>query len=259
LQGTSEFAAARSEIDRARLAIACGAAAVAGALMIESLVSATAGAALCAILVAALANFHLWSASRGWSVHGVFLALALVSLAGMLGIVMPTRSVPSAAWPLLAGAPLLLAVELGARQLGLGGTALMLKPTPLQLSVAPAGVPLGLLAYSILRPPPLGHGGTVAVAVAALLVLAITEELLFRGLLQPVLCGFYGATGVAMTAAFSAVVALAAHSPAYGVLAGASAVGFGMVARRTGSVAGTSAARAILFIGLLVVWPRVLG
>lgn len=252
--------AAGSTVGRLRVAVGCYAMGIAGALAIEGALNATTGAALCAVLVAVLLNHHVASIGTESDANGAFLILALVPLAGLLAAVMPTAHVIPAAWPLLAGVPVILALTLTARQLHLPLRALGLTLTwPItQVGIALLGVPLGYLAYVGLRPEVL-DGGALGLAAASLTVLAFCEELLFRGLVQPLLCRLYGAAGIAATAVLSATVALGADSLSYGLFAALVAGGFGLATRRTGSIAGTTVARALMFIGLLIVWPLVLG
>jgi hypothetical protein len=234
--------------------------AIAGALAIEGLVSATAGAAACALLVAVLLNHHLATLGREANAEGSLLILGLVALAGLLAVAMPIEEVSPAGWPLLFAPPVLLAIALAAKHLAVGrcDVGLVLGAHWPQARIALAGVPLGLLAYALVRPAPIAGGAAAALAVVALALLAVTEELLFRGLLQPRLVRLHGEAGVQWTAALSAAAALGTHSPAFALLAGLVAAGLGRATRRTGSIAGASAARALLFIGLLVVWPHVL-
>lgn len=234
--------------------------AIAGALAIEGLVSATAGAAACALLVAVLLNHHVATLGGEANAEGSFLILGLVALAGLLAVAMPIEEVSPAGWPLLFAPPVLLAITLAAKHLavGRGDLGLVLGARWPQARIALAGLPLGLLAYALVRPAPVAGGAAVAVAVAALALLAATEELLFRGLLQPRLVRLHGEAGVQWTAALSAAAALGTRSPAFALLAGLVAAALGRAVRRTGSIAGASAARALLFIGLLVVWPHVL-
>jgi membrane protease YdiL (CAAX protease family) len=249
-----------STADRLRAPVAAYATAVACAVAVESELSASVGAGLCAVLVVALLNHHIAALGSESDHQGIFLALGLIPLTGVLAVVMPLELLVPAAWPLLVAVPALLAVGLAARTLGLRRQAVGLSGTaPLhQLGIALLGVPLGWLAYLGLRPGPL-DGGVLGLAAVSLAILAFTEELLFRGLLQPALCRLYRGAGIISTALLSAAVALGAHSLAYGLFAGLVAAGFGLAAQRTGSILGTSAARALLFIGLLVVWPLVLG
>jgi uncharacterized protein len=254
------IAVAAPEEARARTLVGYYAIAIAIALAIEGALSTTGGAVLCAILVAILVNRHVASIGAESDADGAFLVLGLVALAGLIAVVMPTARLEAASWPLLVAGPLILALVLTARQLDLDREALGLTlgfPVA-QLGIALLGAPLGLLAYLALRPAPFG-GGAVALAVLSVSVLAFVEELLFRGLVQPMLCRLFNGAGIVGTAGLSAAVALGAHSLLYGLFAGLVAGGFGVAARRTGSIAGTSAARALMFIGLLVVWPLVLG
>jgi membrane protease YdiL (CAAX protease family) len=249
-----------STADRLRAPVAAYTTAIACAVAVESELNASVGAALCGVLVVALLNHHIASLGGESDHRGIFLALALIPLTGVLAVVMPLELLVPAAWPLLVAAPALLAVGLAARTLGLRRAAVGLSAkAPLrQLGIALLGVPLGWLAYVGLRPAVL-DGGALGLAAASLALLAFTEELLFRGLLQPTLCRLYGGAGIVSTAMLSAAVALGAHSLAYGVFAGLVAAGFGLAAQRTGSILGTSLARALMFIGLLIVWPLALG
>jgi uncharacterized protein len=248
-----------SRIDRLRLLVGCYTTAVTSALAVEGELNTTTGAILCALLVVVLLNHHLASLGAEFDSSGVFLVLALLPLAGLLSVVMPVAHVSPAAWPLVVGAPLLLALVLAAEQLGLGRdrVGLTLKYPAYQLGIGALGIPLGLLAFVGLRPEPLS--GSVALAVVALSVLAFAEELLFRGLLQPALCRLYGAAGIEVTSLLSASVALGVHSLPYALFVWLVSMGFGVATERTGSIAGTTVARTLMFIGLLIVWPHVLG
>ncbi len=251
---------ATPRVGRLRLAVGCYSLAIAAALAIEGALNTTTGAALCAGLVALLLNHHVVTVGAESDADGAFLVLALVPLAGLLAVVMPIAEVIPAAWPLLTAAPLILALAMTARQLDLKPAALglTLRYPVYQVLIALLGVPLGYLAYIGLRPEVL-DGGALGFAVVSLAVLAFAEEFLFRGLLQPLLCRLYGFAGIAATAVLSGTVALGYHSLSYGVFAAMVAAGFGLAARRTGSIAGTTVARALMFAGLLVVWPLVLG
>lgn len=257
----SSAPAAALAAPRARVVVAAHLAAVAAVLAVEGLLSATAGAAGCAIVLAALINRHVATAAGKGPADGLLLALVPVPLAGMLFVSLPISEVPQAGWPVLVAAPVLLSVVLAARVLGAGRRELGLTAAaPVgQLAVALAGVPLGLGAWLLLRPRPLADGVTIVLAVAALAVLALTEELMLRGLLQPRLFRLLGATGVAWAAALSAAAALGARSGAAAGLAGVLAWVFGWWRHRTGSIAGPSGARALLLIGLFVLWPHLLG
>jgi hypothetical protein len=245
-------------VRRLRPLVAGYAVAVAIALLLEGVLNTSLGAALCALMIVVLVNHHLAALRGEPDAGGAFLVLALVPLTGLLSVVMPVAQVSHAAWPILAAAPTLMAVALTARELGLGrvDVGLTLHPLGPQIRIALVGLPLGLLAFGGLRPIAL-PSGDVALAVAALVALAFTEELLFRGLLQPLMVRLYDEAGIVITAGFSAVVALGTRSVSYGVCAGLVALWFGIVARRTGSIAGVSVARALLYIGLLA-WPHVL-
>src|SRR4051794_27345059 len=149
-------------------------------------------------------------------------ALALVPLAAVLAVAMPVEEIPPSLWPAMVGAPVLLGTALAARRLGIGCAALGLVPDSVRTQgpIAACGVPFGLLAYVLLRPDKIEAGlgpGAVLGAAAVLAVFAgAGEELLMRGLLQPLLVRVAGAGGVAWTAALSAALYAGTRSVAAG-------------------------------------------
>ncbi len=256
---SSEIALPAADEHR-RLLIGEYALAATAALAVEGLLNTAVGAGICAVLVVLLHGHHVAAIGRDEPADGAFLALALVPLAGVLAVVMPASQLTEASWPLLVVAPLVMAVALCARALELPPRALglTLRGSGWQVLIALSGLPLGLVAYVLVSPQALASGANIALAVVSLCALAFTEELLFRGLLQPRLGPTFGRGAIAVTSVLSAAVALGVHSLGFAALAGVAAVGFGHATQRTGSIVGTSVARAIMFIGLLVVCPHLL-
>ena len=243
----------------AHAVVAGYATATAAALALQGLAAPVAGTAGCAVLVAALLAHHaLGDDSR----LDALAALALVPLGAILAVAMPISEVPRVLWPALVGAPLLLGIALAARRLGLPRAALGLTVAAWrhEACIAATGLPLGVLVYFVLRPDRVEPGfGSAAVAALSIALLAgAGEELLLRGLLQPLLVRAAGAAGLAWTAGVSAALYAGTRSAAAVALAGALSLAAGRAARRTGSIAGVALAHGLLLAGALVVWPAVL-
>ncbi|MEA2254279.1 MAG: protease family protein [Solirubrobacteraceae bacterium] len=255
-------AAARAAGLSARGVVAAYAVAVGAIVAVQGLGPPLAGTIACAVLVAVLLNDH---GVTGDGRLDALVALALLPLAAILAVAMPIAEVPVALWPALVGVPMLLATAMAARRLGFSRAMLGLAAPAwrVQGRVAAAGVPLGLIAYLVLRPSQIvPHAGVLAVAGAALAVGLFAggvEELLMRGLLQPLLVRVDGARGVGWTAALSATLYAGTRSAAAVALAGGLSLVAGGIARRTRSIAGVGLGHALLVAGALVVWPALLG
>ena len=204
----------------AQAVVAGYATATAAALAVQGLAAPLAGTACCAVLVAALLAHH--------------------ALAGD------------------ARLDALAARRLGLRREALGLTVPAWRR---EAGIAAAGLPLGLLAYLIVRPHPVeaGFGATAVAGLAVALLAGAGEELLLRGLLQPLLLRAAGTAGLAWTAGLSAALYAGSRSAATVALAAALSAAAGRAARRGGSIAGVGLAHGLLVAGALVVWPVLLG
>ena len=236
--------------------------ATAGALALQGLAPPLVGTIACAVLVPWLLVHHAMAAD---SRMDALLALALLPLAAILAVAMPIEEVSPWLWPALAGAPVLLGVALTARRLGIGrpGLGLIRGAVSTQARIGAAGVPLGLLAYLVVRPDRIEAGLGPAAVVGAAVVVGVFagagEELLLRGLLQPLLVRLTGRSGIAWTAALSAALYAGTRSVAAVVLVGALSVLAGGLVQRTGAIAGVGVAHGVIVATALVVWPAVLG
>lgn len=239
--------------------------AVVAALAVQGLVSPVAGTAACAALVLLLLGRDAIRPPSEPARAGALVGLSLVPLAGILMLALPVDPVDPALWAPMAIVPLLLAVRRTAERLALHreDLGIVAGRGRLQLLVACTGVPLGLLAAVVLDPAPLqpAPDGWAAIAAAAIAVgvfVGAAEELLLRGLLQPLLVRAVGPRGLAWTAVVSASMYAGSRSPAIVAAAAGVAYGFCRVRQRTGSIAGVAAAHGLLVAGALVIWPAVL-
>lgn len=228
-------------------------------------VDVVAGTLADAVLVVVLLNHYIVARreSRGPAVD-VLLALSLVPLLRVLSVTMTVEEVPEVYRYGVVGAAVLLAVVLAARLMEAPSLIGLLQTRSWQqVPVALSGVPLGLAAYAIARPDPLFEGIDWAQMLAGSVILLVftgfTEELMFRGLLQGTLSLAYGRGGVLFGSLLYAVVYLGATPVMYVGFMAALGLGFAAVVERTGSLVGVGIAHGLLNVGLILVWPAVLG
>jgi uncharacterized protein len=255
------------------LVIAYGAAAVA-AEAIVAFVDVTTGILCDAGLLFALLTHYVVAnqspSDEGWARAGTDSALealpvlAFIPLIRITSVTTPIEDASEIYWYALVGAPLLVAAILAQRLLGLSLVAtLRARSWGPQLLIAFSGLPLGLAAYGLLQPDPIVHhlglGNLVLGSVILLVFSGLTEELIFRGLLQRAFMDVLGRGGIVWSSALFASTYLGARSAAFVVFIGITGLGFGLCLKRTGSIAGIAAAHGLLSIGLILVWPAVLG
>ena len=124
-------------------------------------------------------------------------------------------------------------------------------------------MPLGYAGY-LLAPgdPVVSRGGAVTLVGAAFVLFVFTgyvEELVFRGLLQDRLGAAYGRHGVVLATLLFAAVYLGVRPASYAVFVVAAGAAFAVVVERTGSIAGVGVAHGLMNVGVLLVWPTLLG
>jgi membrane protease YdiL (CAAX protease family) len=194
----------------------------------------------------------------------VFPALALIPLARILSLTMPVPSLPGIYWYAVTAAPLLLAALLTTRLVGARWTreTIRIGWSRAQSVITLLALPLSLLAYLALRPAGLQPHLSLTFFLTGVLILAfaaLTEEVVFRGILQHVLADLLGGTGVATSAILFTVMYLGTRSGPYIVVIAVVALLFGWWVHVTKSLSGVIAAHAVLSVGLLLIWPYVLG
>ncbi|MBW3590985.1 MAG: CPBP family intramembrane metalloprotease, partial [Actinobacteria bacterium] len=214
------------------------------------------------VLCALLAHYSLRAGLDGsWD---ALVAVAFVPVLRILSASIPIRDIEPVYWSGLIGAPLLLGIGLAKKRFKLGWSDLgvYVDEWPAQALIGLSGAGLGLLAFVALSPLPEVSANSQHVLVAALLVVVLAgfiEELLFRGLIQGLLVRSGRVFSVLGSSALFAGVYFGSGSA--GLLAVFAAVGlyFGWCVQRTGSIAGVSAAHALMSLGIFVVWPAVFG
>lgn len=177
--------------------------------------------------------------------------IRIISLTLPLGQIEPAYRYVAAGVPMLVGAVAALWLS-GMRPADVG---LRLTRPGLQVWVALAALPLGLVEYLILRPQPLGalpwEAAGLLPALAVGLSTGFPEELIFRGLLQTAVRPILGAWNWVYVSVVFAVLHIGYQSPVdlvFVLLVGSL---YGLVFERTRSIVGVSIshglANAILF------------
>jgi uncharacterized protein len=224
-----------------------------------------AGAICHAILLVALLVHHI--AAPATPYHSLLLGLALLPLIRLFGLAVPVAELPYLFWHVMVGIPTALAAlfairaeEIEPKLMGIGSRF----DPAVQFAVSIVGVPLGLMAWFALRPAPVVEVGVLPIAlgvIIAVVFVAGLEEFVFRGLLQGVALQALGSStgAVAVSATAYAVLLVPSLSVPFIVVMFGAAVFFGWVVEVTGSLYGVIGAHALLAVGLLVVWPMLLG
>jgi membrane protease YdiL (CAAX protease family) len=192
------------------------------------------------------------------------LALAVLPLIRVLSLALPAAIVPIVYWYLEIGLAGTEGVLLVMRRLNLTPHAVGLRRAPIAeiVIVGLIGAVLGIPAYLIAGRLDLGHGGgLVGLAIASAVVIVFVgffEELLFRGLIQSAGTALFSRGGVLLSVAATVLMYSASLNPRYIVFAALVATFFGLVVRRSGSIAGPIAGHAGLALVQLVVLPILL-
>lgn len=225
-----------------------------------------AGAICHAILLVTLLAHHI--VAPGSTYHSLLLGLALLPLMRLLGLAVPVAEVPYLFWHVMVGIPVALATLLAIRaediEPKLMGIGSRFDPA-VQVAVAAVGIPVGLLGWLALRPDPVVVDvGVLPIAVGVIIAVVFVaglEELVFRGVLQGVALRALGSSAgaVAVSASAYASLFIASLSPPFVVVMLGAALFFGWVVEVTGSLWGVIGAHALLAVGLLIVWPILLG
>jgi uncharacterized protein len=248
---------------------------IAAAELLLLLLGPLAGAIAHAVLVAGLSNFYLIMRRR---LPGddpgeraslqlclrVVAVLSLVPLLRLLALSVPVSTVSPPYQYTLVGAPMTLAALLALRMVG-GPRWLPSDPGRLrpQLVLAASGLPLGLVAFLILRPAPLVTSWSPPQLVVATLILfaftGLLEELIFRGLLQRVWAQASGDAGVLWSTAIFAFTYFGTRSPGFVLFITLVGLLFAVSYKRSGSLLGVAAAHGCFSAGLLLFWPLIVG
>ena len=249
-----------SRIDRSTMLIVSAyVAAIIAAEALALLSNVAAGLVADAILVAVLITHYVLPPTAAY--RRLLPALALVPLLRILSLTMPVRQLPQIYWYVMVGVPLLLALGLTIRLLGLTRVQLGMRLSfnRWQLLIGLSGLVVSLPAYLILHPRPLVAAmdlpRTVIDAVILALFVGFSEELLFRGVLQRLVIDLFGTIGIVFSSLLFAAVYFGSLSLGFLLYMGLIGVFFAWTVNRTQSLWGVILAHSLLSISLLLIWP----
>jgi membrane protease YdiL (CAAX protease family) len=236
--------------------------AMAGAELIIALVN-PAGGVICHFVL--LISLILSSAVFGKRLsHRLFLSLALVPLIRILNFSAPVAQFSEIYWFLFVSIPLFAGILVIIRILNLQPreVALTAGTTPFQGLIALTGVGIGLVEYLILKPKPLvlalSWQEILAPALILLVATGFVEELAFRGVIQSCSVQVLGPWGWVYVAALYSVLQINYLSATQWAFVLLTALFFGWVVKRTGSILGVSLAHGLANIVLYLIFPFVL-
>jgi membrane protease YdiL (CAAX protease family) len=222
-----------------------------------------------AVLVAALTQFGLAQRSPlaiGDLAIRLLPAVALLPLMRLLSLTMPVPALPSVTWIALAGGPLLLAVPTAARLVVLTVRDIGLTTWPrdlISLGVValsiPAGLVLATLAPGELGLPSESPAASGLVAFVVVSCAAVPEELIFRGILQPLVVRHVGTLGIALVAAVHAATYLGTGSALVVALVGAAGLVYGLEVARSRSLWAPIVGHSLMAVCATIVGPLLFG
>jgi uncharacterized protein len=190
----------------------------------------------------------------------VYLALTLLPLLRILSLAMPIHQVPPIFQYVLTGVPLLVATFVAIRANSL--PSLRLDLTGLewvyQIIISLSGIPLGVIAALTLVPPPslVSHTnlfGILLLWIVFTLFGAVTEEVIFRGLVQKALSYSFGSLSVVLSSILYASMFLGTLSPGYVIFYGLTGLLFSIWVHISGSIIGVIMAHSLMNILFLLI------
>ncbi len=190
-------------------------------------------------------------------------ALALAALVPVLGLGLPLADGSTAAATIVVSIMLAGIYLATAPLVGVGRSIAVSRRHPrLELGMGLFGLMLGLIAHLAGMPRawlPGTSAATAAIAVIALLMAAIVEELVFRCLVQLSLQRLARRSGLVAATALSTALYAGSGSASLVLVIAIAAASFGWVVDRTGSALGALTGHAGFAIGAAVIWPLLLG
>ncbi len=216
-----------------------------------------------ALHAALLAAFMVRSVVNVGRIHELYLALSVLPLIRILAIAMPFWLTDQSAHFALVNLPLIVATLMAAYYLGYGRRELGLRLgfLPWQVAIIATGPLIGYTERLIIQPPAMAPDLSLQAvwwpALSLLLFTGLSEELLFRGVLQTAAVRALGARwGIVTVAIMFGVLHigwLSALDVAFVTLVG---LFFGWAVHRTGSIVGVTFAHGIANIVLFIVLPN---
>ena len=216
-----------------------------------------------AIHAALMLAFMARSVFSGGHAHDLYLALSVLPLIRILAIAMPFWLTDQSMHFALVNLPLIVATIIAARYLSYGRRELGLRLgfVPWQLAIIATGPLIGYVERLIIQPPALAADLSLQAvwwpALSLMLFTGLSEELLFRGVLQTAAVRALGARwGIVTVALVFGVLHIGWQSAldvAFVTLVG---LFFGWAVYRTRSLLGVTLAHGLANIFLFIVLPN---
>jgi len=191
------------------------------------------------------------------------LSVAFAPLIRLISLAIPLADFDPIYWYPMTTFPILVAAIMTIQLIGVSPPDVGLRITmiPRQLLVACTGVLFGFVGYALLSPEPLTDSLSLsAIWIPALILLVstgITEELVFRGLIQYTATQFVGPMGIVYAAGLLAVLHIGNLSAVEVLFTFATGLFYGWVVSKTGSLSGVMLAHGLTIIVLLLIAPFV--
>lgn len=246
-------------------------AAICAAEACVAFVDVAAGALAHAVLVLVLLNHYLVERAarderqlRGGRPVDALVVLALVPLLRIVSLTVTVEEIPEVLQYVLAGTALFAAAAAAAPVVPGSVRVRRLRTwSPVQIPIALAGVPLGYAAFALTGPDPFAPRLSVAdfllAAVVLLVFTGFAEEIVFRGVLHVGLRSVFGAAAPIGSALLFAAAYLPTGSFPYVGFIALVGLAFAWLVDRTGSLLGVAFAHGLLSVGMLLVWPALVG
>lgn len=195
----------------------------------------------------------------------LYLSLSLAPLMRVLSLSLPLAERPMVEWYFWIGFLVYVGIFITMPIIKIPATRIGINigKFPQQLLIGLIGVPLGVIEYYILQPEPLVPELTIEAMIVPALVLIIftgvLEEVMFRGLIQQTAIACFGRFGITFSGLLFAVLHVGYGSVLDVIFVFGAAILFGLITNSTGSLLGVSIAHGLTNIGLLIVFPILIG
>ena len=217
-----------------------------------------------AVLVLALSDFG-WAQRSPLAIGDpptrLIPAVALIPLLRLLSLTVPVPAWPQDVWLALAGAPLLVAIAAAGRLANMDVVEMGLARLSRSWRsgvVAAVGLPAGLLV-GWLQASPIGSGDSPATAFAIALMsvglAAVPEELIFRGILQPLMIAAIGRFAIIVGAVAFGLTYAGTGSPAIVAVMVVIGLVFGWEAAETRSIWAPVLGHSVMIVTVIFIAP----
>jgi uncharacterized protein len=214
------------------------------------------------LLFSLLALSALWHKTESGS--NVFLCLSMAPLIRIFSLSLPLEYFPTYAWYLVAGVPMIISAVTVMRIQGLSlkDVGITFKKPKTQFLIIFTGIPFGIIEYFILKPTPLVASLSAVnftfIAIGFIIATGFTEELVFRGVLQNNAVKVFGnKTGLIGVTAVFAVLHIGWLNIFDVMFVFVIGLFFGVLALKTGSIAGASLSHGLTNVFLFLVMPSI--